>query len=183
MTLGPSDPADVLIRVDDLTGVEIRMLLEEHLRDMHRFSPPGSVHALDLSSLRVPEITVWTAWSDGDLLGCGALKEHDSTHGEVKSMRTATAHRGRGVGRRMLEHLIAEARRRGYSRLSLETGAQSQFEPAHRLYERCGFSYCGPFADYGDDPNSVFMTLALRSRSDRRPAASTDENRARGGAR
>lgn len=183
MSPGPERPGDVLIRVDDLTGSEIRALLEEHLRDMHQFSPPESVHALDLSSLRVPEITVWTAWLDGDLLGCGALREHDSNHGEVKSMRTATAHRGKGVGRGMLEHLIAEARRRGYARLSLETGAQSPFEPAHRLYERCGFSYCGPFADYGDDPNSVFMTLLLRSKLDCRPAAAADETRVRGGAR
>ena len=172
-----------VVRPGELRDEAVQALLREHLAGVALHSPPESIHALDLDGLRAPGMSFWTLWDGEALLACGALKELDGAHGEVKSMRTATAHRGRGVGRRMLEHLIAEARRRGYSRLSLETGAQSQFEPAHRLYERCGFSYCGPFADYGDDPNSVFMTLALRSRSDRRPAPSTDENRARGGAR
>ena len=151
----------MLIRVDDLARPEIRALLEEHLRNMHELSPPESVHALDLAALRKPEITFWTAWSGHELLGCGALKALDATHGEVKSMRTATARRRAGVGRAMLEHIIAEARARSYARLSLETGSLDAFAPARRLYERFGFAYCAPFADYIDDPNSVFMTRTL----------------------
>jgi len=151
----------VLIRVDDLRGLEIRALLEEHLRSMHELSPPESVHALDLAALRRPEITFWTAWSDGVLVGCGALKELGQAHGEVKSMRTAMAHRRSGVGRVMLEHIVAEARSRAYARLSLETGSMDAFLPARRLYESFGFGYCAPFADYVEDPHSVFMTRAL----------------------
>jgi putative acetyltransferase len=149
------------IRLDDLTGPEVHALLEEHLRNMRAISPPDSVHALDLAALRRTEITFWTIWDGNELLGCGALKELDPTHGEVKSMRTAMAHRRKGVGRAMLEHIVAEARRRGYARLSLETGAMAPFAPAHRLYEGFGFTACGPFADYADDPNSRFFTLDL----------------------
>lgn len=148
----------MLIRVDDLAGPEIRALLEEHLADMHAISPPESAHALDLDGLRRPEITFWTAWSGNALLGCGALKELSPDHGEVKSMRTARAHRRGGVARAMLAHIVAEARRRGYERLSLETGSMAEFAPARSLYERFGFRYCEPFAGYVDDPNSVFMT-------------------------
>lgn len=151
----------MLIRVDDLSGPEIRALLEEHLRSMHELSPPESVHALDLAALRRPEITFWTAWSEEALVGCGALKELDAAHGEVKSMRTPAAHRRSGVGRAMLEHIIAVARSRAYARLSLETGSMDAFLPARRLYESFGFSYCAPFADYAEDPNSVFMTRAV----------------------
>ena len=153
----------MLIRVDDLAGTEIRGLLEEHLADMRAISPPESVHALDLDGLRRPEITFWTAWSGAALLGCGALKELSPDHGEVKSMRTARAHRRGGVARAMLAHIVAEARRRGYERLSLETGSMAEFAPARALYERFGFGYCGPFAGYVDDPNSVFMTRALQA--------------------
>jgi putative acetyltransferase len=151
----------MLIRVDDLTGPEIRGLLEEHLRHMHEVSPPESVHALDVSALQQPEITFWTVWIDNQLAGCGALKEIDTTHGEVKSMRTATAQRRHGIGRAMLRHIIEEARSRSYARLSLETGSMEAFVPARRLYESFGFSYCGPFAAYTADPNSVFMTRLL----------------------
>jgi putative acetyltransferase len=149
------------IRRDDLSGPEIRALLEEHLRSMHSLSPPESVHALDLDGLRRPEITFWTAWSAGELLGCGALKTLDAAHGEIKSMRTASAHRRRGVARAMLAHIVDEARRRSLRRLSLETGAQPAFAPARRLYESAGFGYCGPFEGYTEDPNSVFMTRIL----------------------
>lgn len=152
---------DMLIRCDDLTSAAIRGLLEEHLRDMHALSPPESVHALDLAALRRPEITFWAAWEDDQLLGCGALKQLDLTHGEIKSMRTAVAYRGRGVGRAMLVHIVAEARRRAYHRLSLETGSMDAFAPARRLYESFGFHRCGPFADYAEDPNSVFMSHEL----------------------
>lgn len=149
------------IRPDDLRGPEIRALLEEHLRDMRAISPPESVHALDLDGLRRPEVTFWTAWDGGELLGCGALRELDRTHGEIKSMRTAAAHRRKGVAAAMLRHLLAEAARRGYRRLSLETGSMAAFEPARRLYASFGFVPCGPFADYGPDPNSAFLTLEL----------------------
>lgn len=149
------------IRVDDLSGPEIRALLEEHLRSMYSISPPESVHALDLDALRRPDISFWTAWSDAELLGCGALKELNRLHGEIKSMRTARAHQRKGVARAILAHIVREARRREYTRLSLETGSQSAFEPARRLYESFGFSYCPPFEGYSDDPNSMFMTKAL----------------------
>jgi putative acetyltransferase len=149
------------IRLDDLGGAEIRALLEEHLRSMHSISPPESVHALDLDGLRRPEISFWTVWSGSELLGCGALKELNASHGEVKSMRTANAHRRNGVARAVLAHIISVANSRGYERLSLETGAQAAFEPARRLYESFGFSYCAPFEGYVEDPNSVFMTRLL----------------------
>jgi putative acetyltransferase len=149
------------IQLDDLAGVEVRALLAEHLHHMHQISPPESVHALDLAGLQQPDITFWTVWSNGELLGCGALKELSRDHGEVKSMRTATAHLRKGVARAMLEHIIGEARRRSYSRLSLETGSLPAFDPARRLYESFGFVCCSPFADYREDPNSVFLTRTL----------------------
>ena len=149
------------IREDDLRGADVVALLQEHLDDMHRHSPPESVHALDLDKLRRPEITGWVAREGGPLLGCGALKQLDARHGEIKSMRTANAHRGRGVGARLLEHVLAEARRRGYARLSLETGTPAAFDAARRLYARYGFAECGPFGDYVPDPYSTFMTLEL----------------------
>ena len=149
------------IRPDDLRGPEIRALLEEHLRNMHEISPPESVHALDLEALRRPGITFWTAWSGAELLGCGALKELDPAHAEIKSMRTANAHRRKGVARAMLAHILAEAQARGYRRLSLETGSQPQFLPARQLYEAFGFTCCPPFGSYAEDPNSVFMTRSF----------------------
>ncbi len=149
------------IRVDDLCGPAVRELLEEHLRHMHELSPPQSVHALDLDALRRPGITFWTAWSGGALAGCGALKELDARHGEIKSMRTAPAHRRQGVAAAMLAHILAEAVRRRYARVSLETGPLPGFEAAHRLYARFGFAPCGPFADYAEDPHSVFLTRTL----------------------
>ena len=159
-------PFDLEIRRDDLTGEPIIAFLREHLEHMRRITPPGSVHALDLSGLRASEVTFWSVWSHGELVGCGALKELGPTSGEIKSMRTAVQHRGRGVASRVLEHIIGEARRRGYNSLSLETGAFPAFLPARSLYERYGFRYCGPFDGYVDDPNSVFMTLELRQGAD-----------------
>ncbi len=149
------------IRQDDLTGPEIRALLEEHLLHMRAVSPPESVHALDLNKLRQPTITFWTVWSGESLMGCGAIRQIDATHGEIKSMRTAQAHRRAGVARAMLNHIIEEAQRRGYARLSLETGSQDAFEPARQLYARMGFVPCPPFEGYAEDPNSVFMTRLL----------------------
>ncbi len=152
----------VQIRLDDLRCPEIAALLDEHLAHMRSISPPESVHALDLDALRRPGISFWTAWSiDGALLGCGALKQLDLFHGEIKSMRTAAAARRGGVARAMLAHIVAEATRRGYTRLSLETGAEPPFAPARTLYERFGFARCGPFEGYAEDPNSVFMTRTL----------------------
>lgn len=149
------------IRLDDLARPEVHALLEEHLAEMHRISPPESVHALPIDSLRQPDVTFWTVWSGSELLGCGALKEIGPAHGEIKSMRTASAHRRKGVSIAMLEHILVEAKRRSYERLSLETGSQQEFEPARRLYESFGFTYCAPFGDYAEDPNSVFMTRRL----------------------
>ena len=157
----------MLIKRDDLSGVQIRALLAEHLRSMHELSPPESVHALDLSALTQPDVTFWTVWSGTELLGCGALRELTPRHGEVKSMRTAQHHRRRGVGRAMLEHIIREARMRAYERLSLETGSMKAFEPAQKLYESYGFTYCAPFAEYVEDPNSVFMTKRLDAAAER----------------
>jgi len=153
------------IRIDDLRGPEIARLLEEHLRSMRQLSPPESVHALDLEGLRRPEITFWTAWRGAELLGCGALKELDARHGEVKSMRTASAHLRQGVASGLLRHLLEEAARRSYRRLSLETGSMEAFAPARNLYARFGFLPCGPFAGYTDDPNSFYMTKALAGAS------------------
>ena len=129
---------------------------------MRSQSPPESVHALDLSRLRQPDIRFWTVWSEaGELMGCGALKRLSNEHAEIKSMRSANGFRGQGVGRAMLLHLLQEAQNSGFKRLSLETGSQPGFVAARRLYQRHGFAICGPFEGYTDDPLSVFMTLAL----------------------
>lgn len=149
------------IKRDDLSHPAIHALLNEHLQSMFLHSPPESVHALDLEKLRKPEITFWSAWDSDQLLGCGALKELDAQHGEVKSMRTAAAHLRKGVALRMLQHIHDEAKRRGYRRLCLETGTADAFHPARTMYERFGFVYCGPFADYVEDPHSVFMMKEL----------------------
>ncbi len=149
------------IKIDDLSGVEIAAFLEEHLQDMRAVSPPESVHALDLVGLRRAEITFWICWHDARIAGCGALKELDVHHAEVKSMRTSSAFRRRGVAAQLLEHLIREAKARGYRRLSLETGAMDFFVPARNLYRKFGFEECGPFSTYKDDPNSVFFTRVL----------------------
>jgi putative acetyltransferase len=149
------------IEMDDLSRPAIHALLDEHLQSMYELSPPESVHALDLEKLRKPGITFWSAWDGSLLLGCGALKELDHKHGEVKSMRTPAALRRRGAARAILAHIIEVARSRSYDRLSLETGSMEAFKPAQRLYESFGFAYCGPFGEYVEDPNSVFMTMHL----------------------
>ncbi|MBP3040752.1 GNAT family N-acetyltransferase [Bacillaceae bacterium Marseille-Q3522] len=149
------------IKIDDLTGPEVAGLIREHLHSMTLHSPPESIHALNLDALRKPEITFWSAWEDGELLGCGALKQLDHLHGEIKSMRTSSLHQRKGVARRLLQHIIGVAKQRGYQRLSLETGSMDAFEPARRLYTSFGFQYCQPFSDYSEDPNSFFMTKEL----------------------
>ncbi|WP_110649655.1 GNAT family N-acetyltransferase [Salinicola peritrichatus] len=146
---------------DDLRGPEIAALLEAHLKDFAPHSPPESRHALDLEGLRRPEIHFYSAWEDGQLLGCGAFKRLDDTHAEVKSMRTDPKHLRKGVARAILAHLIDEARALGIQRLSLETGSMEAFAPARQLYAAFGFDYCEPFADYVEDPYSVFMTRTL----------------------
>lgn len=151
----------MVIKRDDLTGSEVISLINEHLHGMTLHSPPESIHALGLEKLKRPEITFWTTWDGEQLMGCGALKELDRHHGELKSMRTASAHLRKGVAQRMLEHIIKEGERRGYTRLSLETGSMEAFIPARKLYEKYGFHYCPPFGDYAEDPNSLFMTKEL----------------------
>jgi putative acetyltransferase len=154
-------PMPLDIRVDNLSGLEIIGLIREHLQAVALHSPPESVHALGLDALRERDITVWSAWQGSELMGCGALKALDAQHGEIKSMRTASAHLRRGVAAALLGHIIDEARKRSYRRLSLETGSMDAFAPARNLYARYGFQFCAPFAEYVDDPNSVFMTKAL----------------------
>jgi putative acetyltransferase len=151
----------VEIRRDDLKGPEIAALLREHLRALAELSPPESMHALDLDKLRQPDITFWSAWDGAALMGCGALKELDPRHGEIKSMRTAALHLRKGVASSLMERILDEAKKRSYRRLSLETGSMAAFTPAHQLYARFGFRPCGPFGDYVEDPNSVFMTRDL----------------------
>ena len=146
------------IRVDDLSSPEIIQLLHEHLQSAALHSPPESVHALDLEALRKPEVTFWSVWQNSELMGCGAVKELDSGHGEIKSMRTMSSHQRKGVAARLMRHILEEARRRSYQRLSLETGSMEAFAPARSLYASFGFKPCGPFADYVEDPYSVFMT-------------------------
>jgi putative acetyltransferase len=149
------------IEVDDLTRPEIHALLNEHMQDMRALSPPESCHVLDLSGLRLPDVTFWSAWEGQTLLGCGALKELDPRHAEVKSMRTPVAMRRRGAGREILAHMVSVARSRGYEKLSLETGSMKAFVPAQALYESFGFRKCAPFGDYVEDPLSVFMTMSV----------------------
>lgn len=152
---------DLEIREDDLQGPEIAGLLQRHLDHAARHSPRESIHALDLDRLRAPGIIFWSAWADGALLGCAALRELAADHGEIKSMHTAAEHRGKGVAARLVAHLLDEARARGYRRVSLETGTMEGFAAARALYARFGFRACPPFGDYREDPNSVCMALEL----------------------
>ncbi len=149
------------IDVDDPTRPDVVRLLQEHLADMYATSPAESVHALDPAALTTPDLTFWTAREDGVVVGCAALKRLTDEHAELKSMRSASAARGRGVGVRLLAHVLAEATARGYRRVSLETGTQDYFAPARGLYRSHGFVECGPFADYAPDPSSTFLTLAI----------------------
>lgn len=153
------------IDIDDLSRPQVHALLAEHLANMHELSPPEQVFALDLSKLRTPDITFWTAWEDDVLMGCGALKQLSGIEGEIKSMRTPKARRRKGAGRALLAAIIEEARRRNYEILSLETGSHPDFLPAHRLYEDFGFQQSGPFGSYKLDPHSVFMSLGLAPRT------------------
>lgn len=151
----------MIIKLDDLRGAQIATLLQEHLQAMHALSPRESVHALDIEALRQPGISFWSAWEQDELLGCGALRELNATHGEIKSMRTAAAHQRKGVARALLTHIVEVANARGYQRLSLETGSMKEFLPSRMLYRGLGFEFCPPFGAYVPDPNSVFMSKVL----------------------
>lgn len=147
--------------IDDLSSGKVIKLLEEHLSDMYANSPPESVHALDVDSLKSPEITFFSCWVGDELQGCLAIKQLTSEHIELKSMRTSNVARKSGVASHLLTHVIRIARENGYRKVSLETGSQEFFKPARNLYEKFGFRYCGPFADYKEDPYSRFMTKEL----------------------
>jgi putative acetyltransferase len=149
------------IKVDNLEGPEIAAFLTEHLRSLAEVTPVESRHALNLDELRRPQITFWSIWSGSTIVGCGAMKELAPENGEIKSMRTAKTHLRQGIASLLLEHIVSEAKRRGYRRLSLETGAMPSFKPAHTLYRKFGFLPCPPFADYRPDPNSLFLTREL----------------------
>ena len=151
----------IVFRVDDLSGAATQALVQRHLAGMHENSPADSVHAFDVDKLRAPGVTFWSGWMGDEIAVMGALKRLDDANGEIKSMRVADAFLGRGAGRAMLEHILREARGVGLKTLWLETGSTDAFAPATRLYESAGFAFCGPFADYTDDPFSRFMTKAL----------------------
>jgi putative acetyltransferase len=149
------------IVIDDLSGPQIAAFLHAHVAEMKKVTPPQSVHALDLEGLRLPAVTFWSVLDGDTIAGCGAIKELDSISAEVKSMRVAPASKRQGIASGLLTHMAEEARRRGYRRLSLETGSLPYFAPARALCARHGFTECGPFASYSEDPNSVYMTMAL----------------------
>lgn len=149
------------IKTDDLSSREIAAFLREHMSDMRAVSPPESVHALELESLKATDITFWSCWEKGELIGCAAIKQLDFEHAEIKSMRIKKAHRGKGFASQLLSHIITIAQSRRYVRISLETGSMSYFEPAVSLYKKYGFQVCGPFSYYKLDSNSLFMTKVL----------------------
>ena len=151
----------IRIEIDDVSRPQVIALLEEHLRNMYELTPPEQVFAFDASRLRAPGIRLWTAWEDGTLLGCAALKELSPTQGEVKSMRTPANLRRQGAGRALLNHILQVSRESHYQELFLETGRHPAFEPALTLYRSVGFRECGPFGSYKDNGHSVFMSLQL----------------------
>ncbi len=149
------------IKIDDLSGGEVFKLLEEHLADMYATSPPESAHALDVHALKSPDITFFSGWIGNELQGCLAFKQLTPQHIELKSMRTSSSSRKSGVATQLLAHALNVAIDRGYQKVSLETGTHEFFQPAINLYEKFGFTYCAPFADYNLDPHSHFMTRDL----------------------
>ena len=149
------------IKQDNLTKNQVIALLNEHLADMHATSPPESIHALNLAELKANDVKFWTIWQDDALAGCGGYKKLNNIHAEIKSMRTAASFKHQGIASTLLKHIITQARLNGFQKLSLETGTMDFFKPAHRLYEKHGFTFCAPFSNYVDDPNSKFMTLSL----------------------
>ena len=151
----------MLIKKDNLESGEVVQLLEEHLADMYATSPPESVHALDVESLKDPAITFFSAWEGNVLMGCVAIKQLSNYHAELKSMRTPANVRGKGIGSAILRYVLSYCQTKGYIRLSLETGSMDFFKPARSLYEKFGFDYCEPFGEYMEDSNSQFMTKEL----------------------
>ena len=151
----------VEFKLDDLFDPRIVEFLEEHIEDMKSASPPESKYALDLDGLRMPDVTFWSAWEKEELVACGALKQLNNSHAEIKSMRVFAARRGRGIASKLLSHLLIEASSKGYHRISLETGSIAFFDPARKLYEKFGFECCAPFGDNKENPNSVFMSLEV----------------------
>lgn len=156
-----SELKSIDIVIDDLSNPEVIAFLNDHLQHMIEVTPAGCVHALDIEALQKPGITFWSVWEESILVGCGALKEVNSNEAELKSMRTAPSHLGRGVASYLLEYILSEAKGLGYQRVSLETGSYDAFVPARNLYSKFGFRYCEPFSDYIENPNSVFMTIDL----------------------
>ena len=144
------------IVVDDLSGPQIAEFLREHIQQMRSITPLESKHALDLDALRTPEVTFWSVMDGDAVVSCGAIKQLDPAHAELKSMRTAPARTRSGIASLLLGHILTEAKRRGFSRLSLETGTAEFFLPARMLYEKLGSDYCEPFAHYkhGSDGSS-----------------------------
>ena len=149
------------IRIDDLCGLEIARFLDQHIQDMKSVSPPESKHALDIESLKAADVIFWTVWDNYKLVGCGALKRLTSEWAELKSMRTSTECRGRGVASFLLKHILAFAANAGCVRIYLETGSMDFFVPARKFYEKFGFHYSPPFGTYQEDENSIFMCLEL----------------------
>lgn len=149
------------IRIDDLKGPEVAQLLQEHHQDMLDHTPAESVHSLDISRLQAPDVTFWSAWIDGELAGCGAIKVIEAGHAELKSMRTSSTHLRQGVAQRLLKHIITSAQQQGITKMSLETGTPDSFIPAQKLYRDFGFNECAPFSDYCEDPYSLYMTKEL----------------------
>ncbi len=147
------------IRLDDITHPHVLALLELHMAGMMETSPKDSVYALDVSGLKIPEVSFWTAWQGDELMGCGALKELSFRAGEIKSMRTDPAHIRKGVAAAILEHILDAARQRGYKRLSLETGSGSAFDPALSLYRKYGFTNGEAFGDYKASAFNQFLHL------------------------
>jgi putative acetyltransferase len=151
----------MIIKIDDLRGLEIAQLLQEHLDHMYSVSPAASVHALDIEALRHTDITFWSAWEENQLCGCGAIKKINAEYAELKSMRTAKEYQRQGVALKILNTVIIEAKSRGYQKLYLETGSQPAFLPARTMYLNHGFKLCEPFEGYIHDENSVFMSFDL----------------------
>ena len=149
------------LRDGDLSDPELITFLEAHVLELRSMGPPESTHVLDLDGLRAPDMQVYAAYDDGELVGCAALKDLGGRHAELKSMRTAPHRAREGIARRVLVHVLEEARRAGADRISLETGSYPFFHPARELYRRHGFTDCEPFGSYRRDPLSTFMTRLL----------------------
>ena len=149
------------ITTESPLNADLALLMARHTADMHADTPPESIHMMDASQLAIPQVQFFVGRLAGLAVAMGAFKKIDAQHAEVKSMHVLAEHRGQGLSRQMLDHLMAAARAAGYARLSLETGSQPMFLPAVRLYEKAGFSVCAPFADYTLDPNSIYMTRTL----------------------